>query len=176
MQLSDFDFELPEALIAQHPPAERGGSRLLHVDGSRLSARTISGQIASPRPEPLRTIAEAPAQPGIMWAWTGRGCAMMGRFVFGAAALLMAASSPAAAERPWRPGGYMGDRRCTAMLQWASLESTQTAAERASLRSVMLVACRPAGAAPPAPPPKAHPPPTRFIQVRWGADVRRLRA
>nr|UOP04572.1 tRNA preQ1(34) S-adenosylmethionine ribosyltransferase-isomerase QueA [Conchiformibius kuhniae] len=31
MQLSDFDFDLPEHLIAQHPPAERGGSRLLAV-------------------------------------------------------------------------------------------------------------------------------------------------
>ena len=31
--LSDFDFELPEALIAQHPATERSGSRLL--DGSR---------------------------------------------------------------------------------------------------------------------------------------------
>ncbi|MFC3874745.1 tRNA preQ1(34) S-adenosylmethionine ribosyltransferase-isomerase QueA [Neisseria musculi] len=29
MRISDFDFELPETLIAQHPPAERGGSRLL---------------------------------------------------------------------------------------------------------------------------------------------------
>lgn len=29
MQLADFDFDLPEHLIAQHPPAERGGSRLL---------------------------------------------------------------------------------------------------------------------------------------------------
>lgn len=30
--LSDFDFELPPELIAQHPAAERSGSRLL--DGS----------------------------------------------------------------------------------------------------------------------------------------------
>jgi len=29
---SDFDFELPEALIAQEPPEERGGSRLLVMD------------------------------------------------------------------------------------------------------------------------------------------------
>src|SRR5438034_2407709 len=29
MNVSDFDFELPAALIAQHPPKERGGSRLL---------------------------------------------------------------------------------------------------------------------------------------------------
>ncbi len=91
----------------------------------------------------------------------------MGRFVFGAAALVALASSPAAAERPWRPGGYTGDRRCSAMLQWASLEPTRTAAERASLRSTMFVACPRTGATPPLPAPKASPPPTRFIQVRW---------
>jgi hypothetical protein len=92
----------------------------------------------------------------------------MVRFVFGAAALVLLASSPAAAERPWGPGGYTGDRRCAGMLQWASLEPSRSAAERASLRSVMLVACSPGGAAPLRPPaPKASPPPTRFIQVRW---------
>lgn len=32
MKVADFDFELPEALIAQLPPPVRGGSRLLHVD------------------------------------------------------------------------------------------------------------------------------------------------
>ena len=34
MQLSDFDYHLPEQLIAQHPAIERTGSRLLHVDGN----------------------------------------------------------------------------------------------------------------------------------------------
>ena len=29
MNVSDFDFELPDSLIAQHPAPERGGSRLL---------------------------------------------------------------------------------------------------------------------------------------------------
>ena len=29
MDVAEFDFELPEALIAQHPPQDRGGSRLL---------------------------------------------------------------------------------------------------------------------------------------------------
>jgi S-adenosylmethionine:tRNA ribosyltransferase-isomerase len=29
VNLSDFDFDLPDELIAQHPPAERGGSRLI---------------------------------------------------------------------------------------------------------------------------------------------------
>lgn len=32
MQLSDFDFELPEHLIAQHPPEDRSGGRLLVLD------------------------------------------------------------------------------------------------------------------------------------------------
>src|SRR5512136_1253639 len=36
MQVSDFDYPLPERLIAQFPPVERGASRLLHVDGNRL--------------------------------------------------------------------------------------------------------------------------------------------
>ena len=31
MRLSDFDFDLPPRLIAQHPLADRSGSRLLHV-------------------------------------------------------------------------------------------------------------------------------------------------
>ena len=34
MRLSDFDYELPAELIAQHPAAERTASRLLHLDGA----------------------------------------------------------------------------------------------------------------------------------------------
>lgn len=34
MQVADFDFDLPDELIAQFPPAVRGGSRLLHVDAA----------------------------------------------------------------------------------------------------------------------------------------------
>ena len=33
LTLDDFDYELPARLIAQRPPAERGGSRLLRIDG-----------------------------------------------------------------------------------------------------------------------------------------------
>lgn len=36
MQVSDFDYFLPESLIAQFPPSVRGASRLLHVNGSQL--------------------------------------------------------------------------------------------------------------------------------------------
>src|ERR1700723_3767005 len=32
LRVADFDFELPEELIAQQPPAERGQSRMLVVD------------------------------------------------------------------------------------------------------------------------------------------------
>jgi S-adenosylmethionine:tRNA ribosyltransferase-isomerase len=34
MRLDDFDYELPEELIAQQPAAERGSSRLLHLDAA----------------------------------------------------------------------------------------------------------------------------------------------
>jgi S-adenosylmethionine:tRNA ribosyltransferase-isomerase len=47
MNVSDFDFELPDELIAQHPPATRGGSRLLVVhrdDGLEHTAFTELGR------------------------------------------------------------------------------------------------------------------------------------
>ena len=34
MQRSDFKFELPDSLIAQFPPARRGDSRLLELEGT----------------------------------------------------------------------------------------------------------------------------------------------
>jgi S-adenosylmethionine:tRNA ribosyltransferase-isomerase len=40
--LSDFDFELPQELIAQTPLPERSASRLLHVDGTALADRTFA--------------------------------------------------------------------------------------------------------------------------------------
>ncbi|MEW6131961.1 MAG: tRNA preQ1(34) S-adenosylmethionine ribosyltransferase-isomerase QueA [Pseudomonadota bacterium] len=42
MRLSDFDYFLPEELIAQFPAAERTASRLLHVDGAQLRDRTFA--------------------------------------------------------------------------------------------------------------------------------------
>ncbi|GGP26179.1 tRNA preQ1(34) S-adenosylmethionine ribosyltransferase-isomerase QueA [Silvimonas amylolytica] len=42
MQLSDFDYVLPEHLIAQFPPENRGGSRLLHVNGATLEDCTFA--------------------------------------------------------------------------------------------------------------------------------------
>ncbi|MBC7896795.1 MAG: S-adenosylmethionine:tRNA ribosyltransferase-isomerase, partial [Cytophagaceae bacterium] len=42
MHLSDFDYDLPPELIAQHAAAERTASRLLHLDG-RTGALTDRG-------------------------------------------------------------------------------------------------------------------------------------
>lgn len=45
MRLSDFDFELPAELIAQHPPAKRGASRLLVVRPRPAPpAQAVAGQ------------------------------------------------------------------------------------------------------------------------------------
>ena len=38
MNIADFDFDLPDALIAQFPPAVRGASRLLHVNHQGMLA------------------------------------------------------------------------------------------------------------------------------------------
>jgi S-adenosylmethionine:tRNA ribosyltransferase-isomerase len=42
MRTDQFDFFLPEHLIAQHPPAQRGGSRLLQVGGAVLTHRQFA--------------------------------------------------------------------------------------------------------------------------------------
>ncbi len=42
MRLSDFDYHLPDELIAQFPAGERTASRLLHVDGARLADRMFA--------------------------------------------------------------------------------------------------------------------------------------
>ncbi|HKC58379.1 MAG TPA: S-adenosylmethionine:tRNA ribosyltransferase-isomerase, partial [Vicinamibacterales bacterium] len=54
MNVADFDFELSEALIAQHPPMERGGSRLLvlrrddgieHTSFAELGRYLVAGDL-----------------------------------------------------------------------------------------------------------------------------------
>ena len=42
LTVDDFDFPLPPELIAQHPAAERSGSRMLHVCGQRLADRQFA--------------------------------------------------------------------------------------------------------------------------------------
>lgn len=52
MQTSDFDYELPPELIAQHPPERRGDSRMMVVD---RAAGTITHRGFSDFPEYVRT-------------------------------------------------------------------------------------------------------------------------
>lgn len=40
--LSDYDFELPPALIAQTPLSERSASRLLQLDGATVTDRSFT--------------------------------------------------------------------------------------------------------------------------------------
>ena len=42
MKLADFDYELPQELIAQHPAQERTASRLLHLDGASGALRDLA--------------------------------------------------------------------------------------------------------------------------------------
>lgn len=42
MRTDQFDFELPERLVAQHPPKQRGASRLLHVCGESVTDRMFA--------------------------------------------------------------------------------------------------------------------------------------
>ncbi len=54
MHVADFDFDLPSDLIAQFPPAVRGGSRLLHVEASgTLHDRRFCDLPALLRPDDL---------------------------------------------------------------------------------------------------------------------------
>jgi S-adenosylmethionine:tRNA ribosyltransferase-isomerase len=54
MRVADFDFDLPPDLIAQFPPAVRGGSRLLHVDATgALTDRWFSELPTLLRPDDL---------------------------------------------------------------------------------------------------------------------------
>ena len=53
MRTRDFDFQLPEELIAQYPLAERSASRLLHVHDTELADRQFSDIVDLLRPNDL---------------------------------------------------------------------------------------------------------------------------
>ena len=42
MKLAEFDYDLPPELVAQHPATQRGGSRLLHLDGANGKLRDLA--------------------------------------------------------------------------------------------------------------------------------------
>ena len=55
MRISDFDYELPDELIATHPPAERRASRLLHINAAsgELSDRQFADLPSMLQPDDL---------------------------------------------------------------------------------------------------------------------------
>jgi len=58
VKLQDFDYDLPEELIAQHPPATRGDSRLMVVnrDGRTIEHRTFADLAGYIRPGDLLVV------------------------------------------------------------------------------------------------------------------------
>jgi S-adenosylmethionine:tRNA ribosyltransferase-isomerase len=58
MKISDFDYALPDALIARYPAAERRASRLLEV-GTRLADRWFADLPQLLQPRALRARAGA---------------------------------------------------------------------------------------------------------------------
>jgi len=76
MLTSDFDYELPQELIAQEPPAERGTSRMmvLHRADGRLEHRSVSDLPDYLRAEDLLVLNDTrvfPARLQGVWADTG---------------------------------------------------------------------------------------------------------
>src|SRR5919198_4362548 len=45
MKVSDFDFDLPDSLIAQHPPEKRGASRLLVLHRADGNEHTMFSEL-----------------------------------------------------------------------------------------------------------------------------------
>lgn len=104
MQRSDFHYELPPSLIAQHPLAERGASRLLTLDG-------VSGALADRAFRDLPTL----LQPGDLLVFNDTKVVparLYGRKETGGAVEFLVerildertALVHARASKPWRPG------------------------------------------------------------------------
>ncbi|MDA3925685.1 MAG: tRNA preQ1(34) S-adenosylmethionine ribosyltransferase-isomerase QueA [Kiritimatiellae bacterium] len=76
MKTSDFNFDLPEELIAQEPPAERGASRMLvlHRDSGKIEHRMVSDIIEYLNPADLMVLNNTKVFPARLkggWADTG---------------------------------------------------------------------------------------------------------
>ena len=54
VKLTDFQYELPESLVAQHPLKERSASRLLHLERGTLTV--VTGRVGSGKTTLLRVL------------------------------------------------------------------------------------------------------------------------
>lgn len=75
MKVSDFQFDLPEELIAQRPLAERSASRLLHLEraGGRFTDRAFADLPGLLQPEDLLVFNNTRVIPARLWARKGSG-------------------------------------------------------------------------------------------------------
>ncbi len=61
MKLSDFDYHLPDELIAQYPPEHRAGGRLLDVSALGAAAGSGTGHLATEHPVADRLLTDLPS-------------------------------------------------------------------------------------------------------------------
>ena len=61
MKLSDFDYHLPDELIAQYPPEHRAGGRLLDVSALGAAAGSGTGRLATEHPVADRLLTDLPS-------------------------------------------------------------------------------------------------------------------
>jgi S-adenosylmethionine:tRNA ribosyltransferase-isomerase len=73
--VSDFDFHLPPELIAQHPPAERAASRLLHLQGDLLEDLVFSDFPNMLRPSDLVVFNDTKVLPARLFGHRRGRCA-----------------------------------------------------------------------------------------------------
>ena len=104
MRRSDFHYDLPDALIARHPPPERSGGRLLHLDGRTglYVDRRVVDLPALLRPGDLLVFNDTRVVPARLFGTKGSGGRvelLLERLVGGNRALVQLRSS-----KPARPG------------------------------------------------------------------------
>jgi S-adenosylmethionine:tRNA ribosyltransferase-isomerase len=104
MQRSDFHYELPPTLIAQHPLAERGASRLLTLDGTNgaLADRAFHDLPSLLQPGDLLVFNDTKVVPARLYGRKETGGAvefLVERILDAQTALVHARAS-----KPWRPG------------------------------------------------------------------------
>ncbi|MEY5038450.1 MAG: tRNA preQ1(34) S-adenosylmethionine ribosyltransferase-isomerase QueA, partial [Pseudomonadota bacterium] len=76
MQLSDFDFHLPETLIATRPAKPRSAARLLLAEGDRISDRNVSDLVEIFQPGDLLVLNNTRVIPARLFGTRQRGDAV----------------------------------------------------------------------------------------------------
>ncbi len=74
MRVDDFDFDLPEALIALHPANPRDSARMLHVDAQgSISDRIVTDIVDTLRPNDVLVVNDTKVIPAELGGIRHRG-------------------------------------------------------------------------------------------------------